>query len=141
MTNKRWILRSGDIRDICVSWLQAIEINQDGLASNKLEVVVKPYKKNRSLEQNDMFHAWCGTIADKTGHSKQEIKQIMVETTFGSEEFLNLKGLVRTRLKETSGMNVGEMSELLERTIQIGIELGAEVPETRRGRGQDSPPT
>jgi len=133
MTNKRWILRSGDIRDICVSWLQAIEINQDGLASNKLEVVVKPYKKNRSLEQNDMFHAWCGTIADKTGHSKQEIKQIMVETTFGSEEFLNLKGLVRTRLKETSGMNVGEMSELLERTIQIGIELGAEVPEVTHG--------
>jgi len=133
MTNKRWILRSGDIRDICVSWLQAIEINQDGLASNKLEVVVKPYKKNRSLEQNDMFHAWCGTIADKTGHSKQEIKQIMVETTFGSEEFLNLKGLVRARLKETSGMNVGEMSELLERTIQIGIELGAEVPEVTHG--------
>ena len=133
MTNKRWILRSGDIRDICVSWLQAIEINQDGLASNKLEVVVKPYKKNRSLEQNDMFHAWCGTIAEKTGHSKQEIKQIMVETTFGSEEFLNLKGLVRTRLKETSGMNVGEMSELLERTIQIGIELGAEVPEVTHG--------
>jgi hypothetical protein len=133
MTNKRWILRSDDIRDICVSWLQAIEINVDGLASNKLEVVVRPYKKNRSLEQNDMFHAWCGTIADKTGHSKQEIKQIMVETTFGSEEFLNLKGLVRARLKETSGMNVGEMSELLERTIQIGIELGAEVPEVTHG--------
>ena len=133
MTNKRWILRSDDIRDICVSWLQAIEINVDGLASNKLEVLVRPYKKNRSLEQNDMFHAWCGTIADKTGHSKQEIKQIMVETTFGSEEFLNLKGLVRARLKETSGMNVGEMSELLERTIQIGIELGAEVPEVTYG--------
>jgi hypothetical protein len=133
MTNKRWILRNDDIRDICVSWLQAIEINEDGVGENKLEVVVKPYKKNRSLEQNDMFHAWCGTIADKTGHSKQEIKQIMVETTFGTEEFLNLKGLVRTRLKETSGMKVGEMSELLERTIQIGIELGAEVPEVTHG--------
>jgi hypothetical protein len=133
MTNKRWILRSDDIRDICVSWLQGIEIDEDGLASNKLEVVVKPYKRNRSLEQNDMFHAWCGTIADKTGHSKQEIKQIMVETTFGTEEFLNLKGVVRTRLKETSGMKVGEMSELLERTIQIGIELGAEVPEVTHG--------
>jgi len=133
MTNKRWILRSDDIRDICVSWLQGIEIDEDGLASNKLEVVVKPYKRNRSLEQNDMFHAWCGTIADKTGHSKQEIKQIMVETTFGTEEFLNLKGVVRTRLRETSGMKVGEMSELLERTIQIGIELGAEVPEVTHG--------
>jgi len=36
-------------------------------------------------------------------------------------------------LRETSGMKVGEMSELLERTIQIGIELGAEVPEVTYG--------
>ena len=99
----------------------------------KIEVIIKPYKKNRSLEQNDMFHGWCGTIAEKTGHSKQEIKQIMVESTFGTEDFLNLQGLTRTRVRETSGMTVGEMSELLERTIQIGIELGAEVPEVTYG--------
>ena len=129
MANKRWILRDDGIRDLCLSWVSAIELDKD----NPLEVLVKPYKKNRSLEQNDMFHAWCGTIADKTGHSKQEIKQIMVESTFGTEEFLNLQGRTRTRLKETSGKTVGEMSELLERTIQIGIELGAEVPEVTHG--------
>ena len=129
MANKRWILRDDTIRELCLSWLGAIELDKE----NPLEVLVKPYKKNRSLEQNDMFHAWCCTIADKTGHSKQEIKQIMVESTFGTEEFLNLQGRTRTRLKETSGMTVGEMSELLERTIQIGIELGAEVPEVTHG--------
>ena len=129
MANKRWILRDDTIRELCLSWLGAIELDKE----NPLEVLVKPYKKNRSLEQNEMFHAWCGTIADKTGHSKQEIKQIMVESTFGTEEFLNLQGRTRTRLKETSGMTVGEMSELLERTIQIGIELGAEVPEVTHG--------
>lgn len=129
MTNKRWVLRGDTIRGLCISWLSSIELDE----GNPLEVVVKPHKKNRSLEQNDMFHAWCGTIADKTGHSKQEIKQIMVESTFGTEEFLNLQGRTRTRLKETSGMTVGEMSELLERTIQIGIELGAEVPEVTHG--------
>ena len=129
MANKRWILRDDTIRELCLSWLGAIELDKE----NPLEVLVKPYKKNRSLEQNDMFHAWCGTIADKTGHSKQEIKLIMVESTFGTEEFLNLQGRTRTRLKETSGMTGGEMSELLERTIQIGIELGAEVPEVTHG--------
>ena len=129
MTNKRWILRDDTIRKLCLSWVGSIELDEDRL----LEVTVKPYKKNRSLEQNDMFNAWCGTIADTTGHSKQEIKQIMVESTFGTEEFLNLQGRTRTRLKETSGMTVGKMSELLERTIQIGIELGAEVPEVTHG--------
>ena len=116
-----------DITERVYDWLKSYGYDA------KMEIIIKPYKKNRSLEQNDMFHGWCGTIAEKTGHSKQEIKQIMVESTFGTEEFLNLQGRTRTRLKETSGMTVGEMSELLERTIQIGIELGAEAPEVRYG--------
>ena len=127
--NKRWILRSDNIRNLCVSWLSEIELREDHL----IEVVVKPYKKNRSLEQNDMFHAWCGSIADKTGHSKEEIKNILIETVFGTEEYVNLQGNQRTRIRQTSSMTIGEMSELIERSTQIGIELGADVPEVTHG--------
>tara|TARA_R100001143_G_scaffold9755_1_gene11655 strand:+ start:352 stop:738 length:387 start_codon:yes stop_codon:yes gene_type:complete len=127
--NKKWILRSNNIKNLCISWLSEIELSDDHL----LEVVVKPYKKNRSLEQNDMFHAWCGTIADKTGHSKGEIKDILLEEVFGSEEYLNLQNEKRSRLRSTSALNVSQMSELIERTTQIGIELGAEVPEVKHG--------
>ena len=94
---------------------------------------VRRLHKNRSLKQNDMFHAWCGTIAEQTGHSKGEIKDILIESVFGTEEYLNLQGEKRSRLRATSDMNVGEMSELIERTTQIGIELGAEVPEVTHG--------
>ena len=127
--NKRWILRNDTIRNLCVSWLSAIELSEDHL----IEVVVKPYKKNRSLEQNDMFHAWCGSIADKTGHTKEEIKNILIETVFGTEEYINLQGDQRTRIRQTSSMTLGEMSELIERSTQIGIELGADVPEVTHG--------
>ena len=127
--NKRWILRSDNIRNLCVSWLSEIELREDHL----IEVVVKPYKKNRSLEQNDMFHAWCGSIADKTGHSKEEIKNILIETVFGTEEYVNLQGNQRTRIRQTSSMTIVEMSELIERSTQIGIELGADVPEVTYG--------
>jgi hypothetical protein len=128
--NKRWILRNNNIRNLCVSWLSAIEL---GDYNNLIEVVVKPYKKNRSLEQNDMFHAWCGSIADKTGHTKEEIKNILIETVFGTEEYINLQGDQRTRIRQTSSMTTGEMSELIERSTQIGIELGADVPEVTHG--------
>jgi|TARA_R110002020_G_scaffold8827_5_gene35552 hypothetical protein len=128
MEKIRFVLTHPDITARAINWLVDYDHREE-----VAELTIKPYKKNRSLEQNDMFHGWCGTIAEKTGHSKQEIKQIMVESTFGTEEFLNLQGRTRTRLKETSGMTVGEMSELLERTIQIGIELGAEAPEVRYG--------
>ena len=128
--NKRWILRNNNIKNLCVSWLSAIEL---GDYNNLIEVVVKPYKKNRSLEQNDMFHAWCGSIAEKTGHTKMEIKDIILEQVFGSEEYLNFQGERRSRLRQTSGMTVQEMSELIERATQLGIELGADVPEVTHG--------
>ena len=127
--NKRWILRSDNIRNLCVGWLQAIVLQDENL----IEVTAKPYKKNRSLEQNDMFHAWCGSIADKTGHTKEEIKNNLIETVFGTEEYINLQGDQRTRIRQTSSMTIGEMSELIERSTQIGIELGADVPEVTHG--------
>ena len=127
--NKRWILRSDNIRNLCVGWLQAIVLQDEHL----IEVIVRPYKKNRSLEQNDMFHAWCGSIADKTGHTKEEIKNILIESMFGTEEYINLQGDQRTRIRQTSSMTLGEMSELIERSTQIGIELGADVPEVTHG--------
>tara|TARA_R100001086_G_scaffold210621_1_gene126502 strand:- start:1674 stop:2060 length:387 start_codon:yes stop_codon:yes gene_type:complete len=126
---KKWILRDHRVQDLCVDYIDSIDTRPDDL----IEVIVRPYKKNRSLEQNDMFHAWCGTIAEQTGHSKGEIKDILIESVFGTEEYLNLQGEKRSRLRATSDMNVGEMSELIERTTQIGIELGAEVPEVTHG--------
>ena len=127
--NKRWILRNDTIRSLCVSWLSALELRDDHV----IEVVVKPYKKSRSLVQNEMFHAWCGSIAEKTGHTKMEIKDIILEQVYGTEDYLSRKGEVRSRLRQTSGMTVQEMSELIERATQLGIELGADVPEVTHG--------
>jgi len=126
---KRWVLRNKRIRDFCGGYIKDSVIDE----KSPLEVIMRPYNKNRSLEQNDMFHAWCGTISDKTGHSKGEIKDILIESVFGSEDYLNLKGEKRSRIRSTSDMNVREMSELIERSTQLGIELGADVPEVTHG--------
>ena len=130
--NKRWILRSNIQLDRCLEYISTLYLD-DPNTQVPIEVIVRPYKKNRSLEQNDMFHAWCGTIADKTGHSKGEVKDILLESVFGSEEYLNLQGEKRSRLRSSSDLSRSEMSELIERTTQLGIELGAEVPEVTHG--------
>ena len=127
--NKRWVLRSWLQLHRCVEYISTLNLEDPQL----LEVIVRPHKKNRSLEQNDMFHAWCGTIADKTGHSKGEVKDILLESVFGSEEYLNLQGEKRSRLRSSSDLSRSEMSELIERTTHLGIELGAEVPEVTHG--------
>tara|TARA_R100000687_G_C6412643_1_gene147186 strand:+ start:134 stop:523 length:390 start_codon:yes stop_codon:yes gene_type:complete len=123
---KRWVIRNERIREFCSGYISSLKIEDP-----PLEVVMRPYNKNRSLEQNDMFHAWCGTLADKTGHSKGEIKDILIEMVFGTETYQNLQGENRTKLRATSDMSIAEMSELIERTTQLGIELGADVPEVK----------
>ena len=128
---RRWILRNARVRDFACSVLGELNLQDEPNDEPVLELILRPYKENRSLEQNDMFHAWCGSIAEKTGHSKAEIKDILLETVFGTEEYLNLKKEKRTRLRQTSGLTKNEMSELIERSVQIGIELGADVPEVK----------
>tara|TARA_R100001530_G_C4217225_1_gene128987 strand:- start:63 stop:452 length:390 start_codon:yes stop_codon:yes gene_type:complete len=126
---KRWVIRSEEVREKCLKNLSEVVIDKD----KYMEIILRPYNKNRSLEQNDMFHGWCGAIADTTGHTKEEIKEILVETVFGVEEYLNLNGEVRGRVRSTSDLNVNEMSDLIERTIQVGAELGASPPEISYG--------
>ena len=128
---RRWILRSTRVRDLACSILGELQLQDEPNDEPVLELILRPFKEGRSLEQNDMFHAWCGSIAEKTGHSKAEIKDILLETVFGTEEYLNLNGDKRTRLRQTSGLNKNEMSELIERSVQIGIELGADIPEVK----------
>ena len=128
---RRWILRTKGVRDFACSILGELKLQDKPNDEPVLELILRPHKENRSLEQNDMFHAWCGSIAEKTGHSKAEIKDILLETVFGTEEYLNLKKEKRTRLRQTSGLTKNEMSELIERSVQIGIELGADVPEVK----------
>ena len=111
MITKRWLLRDTRIKDFCSGYIKDLKIDEDQV----LEVIMRPYNKNRSLEQNDMFHAWC------------------IEHVFGAEDYVNLNGEKRSRLRSTSDMNIGEMSELIERAVQLGIELGADVPEVTHG--------
>ena len=128
---RRWVLRSTRVRDLACSILGELQLQDEPNDEPVLELILRPFKEGRSLEQNDMFHAWCGSIAEKTGHSKAEIKDILLETVFGTEEYLNLKGEKRNRLRQTSSLNKNEMSELIERSVQIGIELGADIPEVK----------
>ena len=68
---RRWILRNARVRDLACSILGELKLQDEPNDEPILELILRPYKENRSLEQNDMFHAWCGSIAEKTGHSEQ----------------------------------------------------------------------
>tara|TARA_R110000824_G_scaffold106507_1_gene251668 strand:- start:68 stop:451 length:384 start_codon:yes stop_codon:yes gene_type:complete len=90
------------------------------------EVTIKPYKRNRSLEQNSLMWKWYSIIADDLGYTTEEIH----------EEFMR-KLLTPTIVKTPSGMvevystkklKVKEMTAYLEGIERTATEMGIALP-------------
>jgi len=89
------------------------------------EVIVRPFKHSRSLEQNNMFHGLCRAIAKETGNTVAEIKDYCKENFLGVSSY-EFKGEVKQRLRSTNELTTDEMSELIVRTEALASELGIE---------------
>lgn len=87
------------------------------------EIIVRPYKHSRSLEQNNMFHGLCRAIAKETGNSVAEIKDYCKENFLGVSSY-EFNGEVKQRLRSTNELTTDEMSELIARTDALAGELG-----------------
>lgn len=89
------------------------------------EIIVRPYKHSRSLEQNNMFHGLCRAIAKETGNSVAEIKDYCKENFLGVSSY-EFNGEVKQRLRSTNELTTDEMSELIARTEALASELGVQ---------------
>ena len=97
------------------------------------EIIVRPYKSNRSMEQNNLLHSWLREIAEETGHTVEEIKDYVCSEYLGSREYLGINGTPKRRLVTTSELSVEEMSALIERVTELGAQVGAQLPEIKYG--------
>ncbi len=139
MNTKRYILRDFTIRDSCKTYLDTIAIDAD----KPLEVLVRPYKKNRSLAQNNLLWMWLGLIAN---HIREEYGLMFdgMEGTPTSEDlkdyfqrkFLGFKTYpmpgyeyLADRVRGTSELNTAQFTEFLQRIdVYAGSELGLRLP-------------
>ena len=85
-----------------------------------IEVVVRQYKKSRSLAQNNLLHYWVGDISKQVFESQG--RQIAPEwfkeyfkTLFLGQETTEIKGKSITMTRSTAKLKTGEFSELLDR--------------------------
>ena len=131
MTTQKYVLRP---RAFKVRWRAVEHINSLDLEGDTpYEVIVRPYKSSRSMEQNNLLHSWLREIAEETGHTVEEIKDYVCSEYLGSREYLGINGTPKRRLVTTSELSVEEMSALIERVAQLGAEVGAQLPELKYG--------
>ena len=131
MTTQRYVLknRAYQVRWRVIEHIETIDLEGD----TPYEVIVRPYKSSRSVEQNNLLHSWIREIANETGHTVEEIKDHICAEFLGTKDYVGLDGKPRSRLMTTSELNVEEMSALIERVTELGALIGAQLPELKYG--------
>lgn len=77
-------------------------------------VRIHQYKSNRTLPQNDRFHALIDAVAEQTGNDRRFLKEWAKEK-FGPVIVVTVDGKDYEVIKPTHTYTVEEMSELMER--------------------------
>ena len=124
---KRYIIRNDGTQARCIRDISNLEYDKPH------EVIIKPYKHVRSVEQNNLLHSWVREIANETGHTVEEIKDHICAEFLGTKDYVGLDGKPKNRLMTTSELNVEEMSALIERVTELGALVGARLPELKYG--------
>ena len=87
------------------------------------EVIVRPFKHSRSIEQNSKWNAICRDIATETGNTVNEIRDYCKQEflPYSSYEFM---GVLQQRTLSTTELNTEQMTELITRTEALASSLG-----------------
>ncbi len=87
-----------------------------------IQVTVKPFKRDRSLDQNAKVHAMIRVIAEYAGYTESAMKAILVDE-YAPRHSVKLGEKVIDAPLGTSDMNVEQMSEFIEHLYQLGADL------------------
>ena len=124
---KRYTIRNDGTQARCIKDISDLEFDKPH------EVIIKPYKHVRSVEQNNLLHSWIREIANETGHTVEEIKDHICAEFLGTKDYVGLDGEHKSRVVATSELSVEEMSALIERVTELGALIGAQLPELKHG--------
>ena len=120
MEPKTWIIRNEQILENCVGRLKELSFDEPWIIN------AKPYKRNRTHEQNDLMWQLLTLIGQHTGHTKDEMYDIST-SMYLTPRTTTHRGIVYERYS-TSRLKVAEMSDFIERLYQLGAEEGLYMP-------------
>ena len=120
--NIKIILRSDIQINHAIHTLKELKINPEEL----FELTIKPYKKNRSLEQNALYWKWMMICADELGYTKEGMHQTFMRELLAPIIIDTPSGDVMEY--STRKLNVKEMSSYMEQVSFTAVAYGVKLP-------------
>lgn len=118
----RIIMRGEQQREFALSRIKAIKVDPDA----PMEIMIKPYKKNRSHDQNDLYWSWLTIIGDDLGYTKDEMHEEMMRKHLAPVSISTPAGIVE--VFSTKKLKVGEMSDYLNKIDITAGQMGIGLP-------------
>ncbi len=110
----------------------------NGLPLDPVHVIeIKPYKRNRSMEQNAYYWKLLRIMGDDLGYSVDELhvemkKRFLLPYLISKEPELENAAIENeealARVISTTILKVNEFSEYLEQVIKLAMSLGIKIP-------------
>jgi hypothetical protein len=93
------------------------------------QIDIKPYKKNRTLAQNNLMWLWFTVIGNDLGYTEKEMYYLMTDKFLLEIEYKGLDGEVKKRRQGTSDLKVKEFTVFLEHVDRWAVsEMGIVLP-------------
>lgn len=134
MSGKRsWILRSDGAAQNAIDAIQearqAVEQScKPGMRPRLWRVILEPYRRPRSLEQNSTIHMWFAEIAEHVGDSPEAVKRWLKDDFYPRQAVIRL-GKVRNEPKSTADLTLHEMMQVMEQIQALCADF--EIPITQ----------
>jgi len=116
----RTIIREERHRDYAVNRIKALTL------ATPWEVTIKPYKRNRSLEQNNLYWKWIALLGADLGYTKDEMHEELMRKHLIPVCINTPSGVVE--VFSTKQLKVGEMSEYLNNVLMTATQMGIALP-------------
>jgi hypothetical protein len=99
------------------------------------EITIGPYKKNKTKQQRDYYHALLDILSDYSGYTKEELKTRMCFSLGYVKDVTLRDGTVIQERLSTEGLGVEKYSKMIDAATMAcrDLELRFPAPEEDRG--------
>jgi len=126
-----WLVKDrSQIKERLRFFEQWLNTEWDGTYPIKWEV--SRFRAKRSLSQNALFHVWCREIAVHFASkgadvNEESMKELLCYKHLGTEDRVVGSTVIEGQVRQTSKLDTGEMTELLDKVLAWALDHGVKV--------------
>ena len=117
----QYLLIDNNRRNNAISYINSLDLQRN------YEVIIRPYKKNRTRTQNNTMWMWYDPIAEYTGYTPEELHELF-KGEFIGYEFYKYNGFSYLKPKTSTTLTVKGMAIFLEKVMAVANFLELRLP-------------